>query len=714
MKKMTAGRRLALSVGMSAAVISAAAPAVAAADTPDSGSGGSASTSTGSSPTASANPSGSDATSRGDAASAPATGSTSGPSVTVSSADATGAASSSSESASDATPSTDPSTSPTAAKPPAQSESTPPAESSSDVGESPSPSTPPTPSTAATTPTIVDTPEKPYGKHAAPEPASTTRDASSTPVFATSATSQTPEQSVPSTAATEYEPYVDWRSGSEVESLKSISGKEASVSQAPVENEIDSAGTAPAAASALAMGSLGVGGATFRSRSSSLQRDSLGTALLAAGPTADTVEVADPWAAILSQYPGYVDLPLPGQPGYTRDQRGTEIFTDNAIASNEKTFKAWLDDTTWAAAKAGDPNDKYFTLDDVPLAKWVGNTMPNSAWLNAVDDVAFAGYRSGALEHHSGYATGFYDPDYNNPGGPIYYTNTTADTVLVTIYRPMQGDGTYEEIALEPGKVLEIAKPSPLSYSVLTVQAPKGEDGRVNILTTQVLGYPELTKDIRVIDLPGSVPSGNAAFDNSVYVYATGHVDNYSFYPNTATPAQWTFTPTPAPTLPEPELPPGTNPGTVNELAKALSKIMTSKSYDVLSDMVSLVGTVLGQSRYTVVSASAGIGTAVAYLNQGENEKAAIQVVSVVADVFGEVIKVAKLTPVLTLSVLAVQVVSYAAQQAIDTDWSDPGSVFRYAAAHPDETVAELNKAAEQVGSDLALKLLTAFLKVNA
>lgn len=524
--------------------------------------------------------------------------------------------------------------------------------------------------------------------------------------------SQTPEQSAQSTAATEYEPYVDWRSDAELKSLKSISGKEASVSQAPVENEIDSVGTAPAAATALAMGSVGVGGATLRSRSSTLQRDSLGTAL-AVSPTADTVEVTDPWAAILSQYPGYVDLPLPGQPGYTRDQRGTEVFTGNAIESNENTFTAVLDDTTWSAAKAGDPDDRYFTLDDVPLAKWVGNTMPNSDWLGAVEDVAMAGFRSGTLKRQSGYATGFYDPDYNNPGGSVYYTNTTADTVLVTIYRPMQGDGTYEEITLEPGKVLEIAKPSPLSYSVLTVQAPKGEDGRVNILTTQVLGYPELTKDIRVIDLPGAVPSGNAAFDNSIYLYASGHVDNYSFYPNTATPAQWTFTPTPAPTLPEPELPPGTDHGTVNQFAEALSKIMTSKAYDVLSDMVSFVGTILNQSRYAAVSASAGIGTAVAYLNQGETEKAAIQVISVVADLAGEFIKVAKLTPVLTVSVLAIQVVSYAAQEALHGDWSDPGSVLRYAAAHPGETLVELVKAVKQVRNDLAVTFVTALVKGN-
>ena len=65
---------------------------------------------------------------------------------------------------------------------------------------------------------------------------------------------------------TEYTPYIDWRSDAEVTSLESISGKEAVVSEAPVENEISSTGTAPAAATALALTTMGAGAATTRPR----------------------------------------------------------------------------------------------------------------------------------------------------------------------------------------------------------------------------------------------------------------------------------------------------------------------------------------------------------------------------------------------------------------------------------------------------------------
>lgn len=65
---------------------------------------------------------------------------------------------------------------------------------------------------------------------------------------------------------TEYTPYIDWRSDAEVTSLESISGKEAVVSEAPVENEISSTGTAPVAATALALTTMGAGAATTRPR----------------------------------------------------------------------------------------------------------------------------------------------------------------------------------------------------------------------------------------------------------------------------------------------------------------------------------------------------------------------------------------------------------------------------------------------------------------
>lgn len=413
-----------------------------------------------------------------------------------------------------------------------------------------------------------------------------------------------------------------------------------------------------------------------------------------------------------SQYPGYVDLPLLGEPDYESDPRGTEVDTDDVIPSNEDgVFAFGYDLEDWEAAAAGDPDNSYFTLDDMPRWHFEGSTSVNSEWISALDAVAFVGFKDPDLTRESGYADGFYDPDYNNPGGSVYYTNTTADTVLVTIYEPMQGNGTLEAIELDPGQTLEIEKARFLTYKMVTVQAPRSADGRVNVITTQAIGYPELTQDIRTVDLPGNPPSGNPAYDELVVLYATSHVDNYSFYPGTDTPENWDYVSTPPVDPGDPEVPPGVEEPTVSALAKALSGIMTSKAYGYLGDAVSIVGTLVGHRGFNAVTAAAGIGTAVSHLTNGDSEKAAIEFLSVLTGAAKDLIKFpARANAVAALGVLAVQVVAYTAQLALDTDWSDSGAVLEYAVSHPDETLEEINKAAEIVAVDLSAKIVGAIL----
>lgn len=256
MKKMTAGRRLAVSIGMGAAVLTAGAPAVAAADTPDAGTGSSASTATDGSPVAAPSSESAGASNGTSPVSTPSTTAPGSTSVTVDSAEATGSVAPSSAATAD-------SSAPATESTPSSAPGTP-LDAALATG-TPSPGSHQSPTVTATPP--VDTPDQPYGKHAAPEP-------SSTPSVVSGAesalvTSHSPAPTMPEGATadvTEYTPYVDWRSDAEVTSLESISGKEAVVSEAPVENEISSTGTAPVAATALALTTMGAGAATTRPR----------------------------------------------------------------------------------------------------------------------------------------------------------------------------------------------------------------------------------------------------------------------------------------------------------------------------------------------------------------------------------------------------------------------------------------------------------------
>lgn len=256
MKKMTAGRHLAVSIGMGAAVLTAGAPAVAAADTPDAGTGSSASTATDGSPVAAPSSESAGASNGTSPVSTPSTTAPGSTSVTVDSAEATGSVAPSSAATAD-------SSAPATESTPSSAPGTP-LDAALATG-TPSPGSHQSPTVTATPP--VDTPDQPYGKHAAPEPSSTPSVVSGAESALVTSPSPAPTMPEGATAdVTEYTPYVDWRSDAEVTSLESISGKEAVVSEAPVENEISSTGTAPVAATALALTTMGAGAATTRPR----------------------------------------------------------------------------------------------------------------------------------------------------------------------------------------------------------------------------------------------------------------------------------------------------------------------------------------------------------------------------------------------------------------------------------------------------------------
>ncbi|WP_143695072.1 hypothetical protein [Williamsia sp. 1135] len=431
----------------------------------------------------------------------------------------------------------------------------------------------------------------------------------------------------------------------------------------------------------------------------------------------ESAEIVDEWEW-LSQFPGYIDLPLPGEPGYSDDPRGDSTNTDNVIRSDQNYFALWLNESTWTSASEGDPLDRYFTLDDVPLAQWSGNDFLNIDWMYAVTDVAFLGYRSGDLERELGYADGFYDPDYNDPGGKIYYTNSAMTPVLVTIYSNVGGVQTSEHITLNPGTTVEIAKPSALAYDVITVQSPRGDDGRINVITTQVLGFPELTQDIRNIDLPGAMPTGNANYDNAIYAYATGHVDNYYFYPDSA-PASWTFTAVPPPEEPPIDPTDPTISYKITEIEQILSIVLSSQAYSFLSNTATLVGTLLGNDVFLDGSIASSITKIGGHMAIGEYRQAAFEFGSLVVDAAGEIARgPAKATAVLTLSVAAAQVVLYAGEQASEIDWSSTDETGEYLrelgfAGAAGVIFEETGRAFLTVGNELGLKLADGFLRAR-
>lgn len=63
--------------------------------------------------------------------------------------------------------------------------------------------------------------------------------------------------------------------------------------------------------------------------------------------------------------------------------------------------------------------------------------------------------------------------------------------------------------------------------------------------------------------------------------------------------------------------------------------------------------------------------------------------------------------PLLYLAGAAVNSWSYAANLAVETDWSNPGETFSYAASHPVETIVETGKAAAQVAGHFVGTVMT-------
>lgn len=459
--------------------------------------------------------------------------------------------------------------------------------------------------------------------------------------------------------------------------------------------------------------------ASFLSRAvTSTSEPATRTALVPEAAATD-VQTQDEVYEWLPQLPGHVDLPAPGEPGYVTDPRGEQTDTDNVIRTDENYIGAELDQTTWDAVASDDPLDRYFTLDDVPI----GGILENFAWISAIEDVAFLGYRSGDIERKSGYADGFYDPDYNDAGGKIYYTNSTGKPVLVTIYHNRSGGPsgtaveTYEHVTLNPGATVEIGKPSPLTYKVITVQSPKDEDGRVNVITTQVVGYPELTNDIRVIDLPGATPSGTD-LDDLIVSYATGHVDNYYFYPGSE-PAAWDFSEAAPPE--EPPINP-TDPTVsykITEIEDILLKVLDSQQYAFLSNTAGLIGTLLGNNVFLDGSLASSVTKISAQLTLGEYRQAAFEFASLVVDTAGEIAKTpAKVNAYLTLTVAALQVVLYAGEQAAEIDWNSAPETTAYLRqlgfwGATGVIFEEAGRAVLTVGNELGLKLADTFLQAR-
>ncbi|MCH5643977.1 hypothetical protein [Gordonia sp. ABSL49_1] len=429
-------------------------------------------------------------------------------------------------------------------------------------------------------------------------------------------------------------------------------------------------------------------------------------------------EVYDPFAEWLSPFPGYVDLPLPGQPGYQVDPRGVEVYTGGALASNpDGIFDFGYSVESWEAAAAGDSSNVYFTLDDMPRWHYEGSSSVNSEWISALEAVAFVGFFDPGLTREPGYAAGFYDPDYNDPNESVYYTNMTGDPVLATIYRSQAGGAkTLEQIELDAGDTLEIEKPLPMTNKFVTVQAPRGPDGRVNIITTQALGYPELTQDLRTIDVPGNPPSGNPQYDNLVLHFATSHVDYYSFDPGTGTPDTWEFVATPPPPTNPPVIDP-TEPEVAYKIAQieqVLSNVLNSQAYSFLGNTMNLVGTILGNDVFTNGALAADITRIGLQLQIGEYRQAAIGIASVIVDAVGEVAKgPAKVNAVVTLVVAAAQVVLYTADKAAEIDWSSSGETWQFLRENPGVGFEELGRAVLTVGNELGLKLADGFLRAK-
>jgi len=223
-------------------------------------------------------------------------------------------------------------------------------------------------------------------------------------------------------------------------------------------------------------------------------------------------------------------------------------------------------------------------------------------------------------------------------GNNLVYRNSTNDDVLVAYGNESVSRVVPLGLALvHAGQIYTVPGGS---GAMATVQAPRVTQGVTNVLAVGGPGFP---------------PSGSGGGGAS-----TGPIPTYA---------------------------------SESRFITAFNDLLTSRSYHTLVDNIGFFAGVLGL--HQVANLANGVSSFLFGYNQDYVGLALHSFQEISSGVMAAAAK--SHNPLVYLAGTAVNSWAYAASLAVETDWSNPGETFSYAASHPVETIVETGKAAFQV-----------------